>query len=55
MSVQNFDLLRRKGEISNGIKRKGITNLQWSIEELDKYVEEHKNKKLNKYCLKVKM
>ena len=50
MSVQNFDLLRKKGEIPEGIKRAGITNLLWSKKVLDKYIEEHKVKKSNKYC-----
>ena len=50
MSIQNFDLLRKKGEIPEGIKRAGITNLLWSKKVLDKYIEEHKVKKSNKYC-----
>ena len=50
MSVQNFDLLRKKGEIPEGIKRAGITNLLWNKKVLDKYIEKHKVKKINKYC-----
>lgn len=50
MSIQNFDLLRKKGEIPEEIKRAGITNLLWSKKVLDKYIEEHKVKKSNKYC-----
>lgn len=50
MNIQNFDLLRKKGEIPEGIKRAGITNLLWNKKVLDKYIEEHKVKKINKYC-----
>lgn len=50
MSVQNFDLLRKKDEIPEGIKRAGITNLLWNKKVLDKYIEKHKVKKINKYC-----
>lgn len=50
MSVQNFDLLRKKGEIPEGIKRSGITNLLWSEKVLDNYIKTHKVKKSNKYC-----
>lgn len=50
MSIQNFDLLRKKGEIPEGIKRAGITNFLWSKKVLDKYIEEHKVKKSNEYC-----
>lgn len=52
MSIQNFDLLRKKGEIPEGIKRAGITNLLWNKKVLDKYIEEHKVKKINKYCIR---
>lgn len=44
MSIQNFDLLRKKGEIPEGIKRAGITNLLWSKKVLDKYIEEDSKK-----------
>lgn len=50
MNVQNFDLLRKEGEIPEGIKRAGITNLLWNKKVLDKYIEKHKVKKINKYC-----
>lgn len=52
MSTQNFDVLRRKGDIPEGVKRPGITNLLWNKKTLDKYIEEHKVKKINKYCTK---
>lgn len=54
MSVQNFDALRRKGEIPQGIKRKSITNLQWSKKVLDEYIETHKDRHHNKYTDRTK-
>lgn len=56
ISVQYFDLLRRKGEIPNGIKRPGVTNLLWSKKSLDEYIEKNKDKdkSKNKYCTRTK-
>ena len=50
MKVIRNMLLRKKREIPEGIKRAGITNLLWNKKVLDKYIEEHKVKKSNKYC-----